>query len=173
MKRNRLLYGLVALVSMLTGVLLFQMFNPEPSSPNADIELTAIPLTSLAGEASTIGDRRGQILVVNFWAPWCAPCRREIPTLVRLSQSYASRNVSILGIALDGADAVHRFADEYKIDYPLFLAGNQITMYNAAFGNPSGSLPFTAIVDREQRIVFQHNGVVTEEQLHQQLEKLL
>ena len=174
MKRTILLPGLVALISMLAGVLIFQFFNSDSNStPKASVELTAIPLTNIAGEQSMVGDWRGQILVVNFWAPWCLPCRREIPTLIQLNQSYSSQSVSILGIALDSEDAVRRFADEYQINYPLFLAGNRISMYNAAFGNPSGSLPFTAIVDRQQRIVFRHNGEVSETQLRNQLEKLL
>ncbi len=120
-----------------------------------------------------VGDWRGQILVVNFWAPWCLPCRREIPTLIQLNQSYSSQNISFLGIALDSEDSVRRFADEFQINYPMFLAGNRISMYNAAFGNPSGSLPFTVIVDRQLRIVFRHNGEVSETQLRNQLDKLL
>ena len=173
MRRDIFLPGLVALISMLAGVLIFQFFNSDSSpSPKDSIELTAIPLTSLADEHSVVGDWQGKILVVNFWAPWCLPCRREIPTLIQLKQSHGA-SVSILGIALDGEDAVRRFAEEYQINYPLFLAGNRTAMYNAAFGNPSGSLPFTAIIDQQQRIVFRHNGEVSETQLRNQLEKLL
>ena len=174
MKRDKLIVSVVALVSLLTGILIFQLFNSDSTPPPKDsLELTAIPLTSLTAEQSTIGDLRGQILVVNFWAPWCLPCRREIPTLIQLNQSHSSQNVAILGIALDSEDAVSRFAEEYKIDYPLFLAGNRISMYNAAFGNPSGSLPFTAIIDQQQRIVFRHNGEVSGTQLRDELQKLL
>ena len=174
MKRDKLVVGVVALVSLLTGILIFQLYNSDSAPPSKDsVELTAIPLTSLTAEQSTIGDLSGRILVVNFWAPWCLPCRREIPTLIELNQSHGSRNVAILGIALDTEEAVSRFAQEYEINYPLFLAGNRISMYNAAFGNPSGSLPFTAIIDQQQRIVFRHNGEVSGTQLRSELEKLL
>ena len=66
-----------------------------------------------------------------------------------------------------------RFAAEYQISYPLFLSGNRSAMYNAAFDNPSGSLPYTALLSRDQNIVFQHNGELTAQQLRAQLDALL
>ncbi|NCF35161.1 MAG: redoxin domain-containing protein [Gammaproteobacteria bacterium] len=118
-------------------------------------------------------DWQRQLLVVNFWAPWCAPCRREIPALIQVQEEYRSRGVAILGIAFDNEPQVRRFADEYNINYPLFLSSNRAAMYNAALGNPSGSLPFTALLDRELRIIYRHNGELTLDELRAQLEQHL
>ena len=79
----------------------------------------------------------------------------------------------VLGIAFDNAEQVARFAADYAIDYPLFLTENRSAMYNVALDNPSGSLPYTALLDRDLRIVYQHNGELTAEKLRQELEKLL
>ena len=176
--KQTLILGAVALVSMLAGILLFQIWVSDdrvqtaPAVVDSQPELSAIPLTDLNGVESQFANWQGDILIVNFWAPWCAPCRREIPALIELQKNHAERGIKILGIALDGKDPVIQFAGEYQINYPLFLAGNRIAMYNAAFGNPSGSLPFTVILDRNLGIRFQHNGEVTREQLLAELDQI-
>ena len=176
--RNRLLLGAIALIALLTGAGLFKLMQPLPTQPAPasaapSIELHSIPLTGLDGRETLLKDWNGEILVVNFWAPWCAPCRREIPTLIEIQRDYATRGVRVLGIAFDTEEQVRRFAEEYGIDYPLFVTGNRSAMYNIAFDNPSGSLPYTALLGRDQRILFQHNGELTSQQLREQLEALL
>ena len=175
MKRDHLLLGAIALGSMLAGVLLFKYLQPLPAHPPSatNVELHSIPLTDIDGRQTLLKDWAGEILVVNFWAPWCAPCRREIPALIEIEREYRARGVRVLGIAFDGEEQVRRFAEEYQISYPLFLTGNRSAMYNAAFDNPSGSLPYTALLSRDQKIVFQHNGELTAQQLRAQLEALL
>ena len=79
----------------------------------------------------------------------------------------------LLGLAFDGEAAVRDFAAEYGINYPLLLVGARSAMYNAALVNPSGALPYTALLDRELQIRFRHNGEVTLEQLETALEPLL
>ena len=178
MKSSPLLLAAVALVSMLGGVLLFQLLDPGDATPPAAVEkkpleLHSIPLSDLDGNESRIEDWHERILVVNFWAPWCAPCRREIPALIEVNREYAGRGVRVLGISFDGEQQVRSFAAEYGIDYPLFLTGNRGAMYNAALENPSGSLPYTALIDPDLRIVYQHNGELTADKLRAELDKLL
>jgi len=177
-KHNGFGLAAIALVSMLAGVLMFNLLqsdSPTTKSVNTEVpmELHSIPLFDLSGQQTSIGDWEGEILIVNFWAPWCAPCRREVPSLIKIHREYAQQGVHVLGIAFDSEPQVSRFAADYQINYPLFLGGNRTAMYNAAFGNPSGSLPFTALLDRNQRIVFQHNGELSSAQLREQLEALL
>jgi thiol-disulfide isomerase/thioredoxin len=173
--RNSLLLISVALLSMLAGMGIFRFFveaeQPAASTAPSNIALAAIPLTGLDGSSQTIADLDSDILVVNFWAPWCAPCRREIPSLIEFQKLQDNNRVQVIGIALDGKEPVQRFIEEYQINYPNFLAGNRIPMYNAAFGNPSGSLPFTVILNQQREITFQHNGVVSLQQLLEQIEK--
>jgi thiol-disulfide isomerase/thioredoxin len=162
---------------LLAGLALFKLIEPGSTNTSApattDIELNSIPLNELDGRQTLVSDWDDKVLVVNFWAPWCAPCRREIPALLEIQQEFAARGARILGIAFDGEEQVRRFVAEYAIDYPIFLAGSRSAMYNAAFSNPSGSLPFTALLDSERRIVYSHNGELTAQQLREQLEALL
>lgn len=178
MKRKNGLVIVVALLSMIGGAALFQLLQPPApalpvASAPAPVELHAVPLTDLAQLETVFGDWRGEVLLVNFWAPWCAPCRREIPSLLQVRREYAARGLEVLGIAFDGEAQVRRFAEEYSIDYPLFLVRDRAAMYNAAFGNLSGSLPFTALVDRNLRIVYRHNGEMTLQALRALLDDYL
>ena len=176
MTRNHLLLAAVGLVSLLAGLALFKLLEPGrdvPTAGSADIALHSIPLDKLDGETSLLSDWDERLLVVNFWAPWCAPCRREIPALIEIQREFESRGVRVLGIAFDGEEQVRRFVTEYGIDYPVFLAGTRSAMYNAALDNPSGSLPYTALLDGERLIAWRHNGEVSAQQLRERLEALL
>ncbi len=183
MNKKTLLLTLVSLGSLLAGVGLFYLSSPDtrvsttelhttPAKKSAGISLKAIPLTDLNGNQKLLGNWQEPILVVNFWAPWCAPCREEIPALIALQNEFQGQ-VQVIGLALDGEENVRSFESEYGMNYPSFLAGNQIPMYNAAFTNKSGSLPFTAIINQRRKIHYSHTGKITLDQLRAELAPLL
>ena len=175
---------LISLGSLIAGAGLFYLSTPDTrittvetnlstsEKPSTEISLEAIPLTDLDGNQKLLGNWNQPVLVVNFWAPWCAPCRKEIPALIALQTEFAEQ-VQVIGLALDGEDNVRNFESEYGMNYPSFLAGNHIPMYNAVFTNKSGSLPFTAIIDQQRKIHYTHTGEVSLEQLRLQLKPLL
>ena len=174
----------LGLVSVIGGIALFQLSGPRLNPPEIQLappaqvqsgtqaSLESIPLIDLQGRSQTLGSWKQPVLVVNFWAPWCAPCRREVPDLIALQQEYGDR-IQVLGLALDSVENIESFIDEYQMNYPSFLANQHIAMYSAVFGNKSGTLPFTAIIDRNRKIRFTHSGIISLRTLRQQVSKLL
>ncbi|HJP36031.1 MAG TPA: TlpA disulfide reductase family protein [Gammaproteobacteria bacterium] len=126
-------------------------------------ELDSRPLThwsfdDLSGRERHMSEWAGDLVVVNFWATWCAPCRKEIPGFITLQERYAGERVQFVGIALDQLDAVRGYAEEEGINYPLLIGEEAVFQYMRALGNTIGALPFSAIIGRDGRVLTTHQG---------------
>jgi len=107
----------------------------------------------------------GKVVLVNFWATWCPPCRREIPLLKTLSAAWAGRDLKVIGIAVDYRDKVQDFAGQYKIDYPLLVGEQDALDVAAKFGMDSPAFPFTVFTDRRGEVVALFVGELHQPQL--------
>jgi thiol-disulfide isomerase/thioredoxin len=129
-------------------------------------------LPDLAGAAQPLRQWRGKVLVVNFWAPWCPPCRAEIPDFVRLQHDYGGRGVQFVGIALDREDRVRDFVAAVGVDYPILL-GSAVPDLGRAAGNRNGGLPYTLVLDRRGRIAASLSGGIERSRLEAVIRPLL
>jgi thiol-disulfide isomerase/thioredoxin len=128
-------------------------------------------LSSQNGKVIELAKLKGKIVLLNFWATWCPPCRAEIPDFIDVYSTYKSKGFEIVGIALDeeGWDKVAPFMKEAKINYPIVLGSRDITQ---AYGGIDG-IPTTFIVDRDGNIVGQQVGILTKSALIKVLKKYL
>jgi thiol-disulfide isomerase/thioredoxin len=114
---------------------------------------------------------KGKVVVVNFWATWCGPCKAEIPDLVALQTQYKD-DLVVLGISVDDkAEDMKPYAAEYKINYPL-LVGNGRQDVQDAFG-PLYGVPVSVIVGRDGKIAKKHSGIASREQFEAEIQSLL
>jgi cytochrome c biogenesis protein CcmG/thiol:disulfide interchange protein DsbE len=122
--------------------------NPEPAPD--------FKLTGLDGKSVTLAGSRGKVILLNFWATWCGPCRAEIPDLVQLQNKYKDR-LQILGLVVDDddQDLIKEFAKEFRVNYPVAIATNEIRLQYG--GIPA--LPTSFLLDAEGRIVQKHEGL--------------
>ncbi len=111
------------------------------------------------GRTIRLSDCRGQVVVLNFWATWCPPCRVEIPWFVEFQRAYRDRGFTVIGVSLDegGWDPVRPFLARHKVNYPVAIGGEDVTR---SYGGVE-SLPTTLIVDRQGRIAATHVGLVS------------
>ena len=107
----------------------------------------------------------GKVVVMNFWATWCAPCREEMPMLNQYADRYGAAPLAVVGVAIDEKVAVRNFVQQFNIRYPVLLADSGALNLMRAAGNQLGGLPFTLILDKNGNIVARLSGKISEAQL--------
>lgn len=134
------------------GIAWWRLRPTDPSDLAVSL-LFAQSLPDATGRTLALSGFAGKPLLLNFWATWCPPCIEEMPELSDLHRDLSVRGLQTLGIAIDSAAKVAEFAAKRPVSYPLAVAGMGGTELVRQFGNPTGALPFTVIVDRRGRIV--------------------
>lgn len=159
----------VALLAALAGTALWlgeRSTLPTPKAPEAiaPTALYAATFRDGAGQSQSLGQYQGRLLVLNFWATWCAPCREEMPAFSRLSQRWAGRGVQFVGLSSEAPEVVARFAREVPVAYPLWT-GDEADPLGRRLGNRLGVLPYTAILDPSGKVLEVRVGPYTEAEL--------
>ena len=113
----------------------------------------AFSLPDLDGKERAISKWDGEVVLLNFWASWCPPCRREIPAFIDAQEEFGDEGLQIVGVAIDNRQAVVDFIDPMGVNYPILLGGEEGIGLAEAYGNRMGTLPYTVLIDRDGRIV--------------------
>lgn len=100
----------------------------------------------------------GHVIMLNFWATWCPPCRKEIPGFVDLYHTYHDQGLVVVGIAIDELEDVRRFLIDLSVDYPNLIGEDVATKLAIHYGNRAGGLPYTVFIDRKGKVVSTHLG---------------
>lgn len=144
--------------------------QPKPTPAPTEAVLA---LPDLTGADQSLAALRGRVVVLNFWATWCEPCKKEMPDLSAIQNDYAALGVQVIGAAGDEAgDAakVLKFTREFKVNFPVWLGASTADMESFGVGTV---LPATVIIDRDGKIVWREIGVIKPAELRKELDKLL
>ena len=157
------LLGLLIIVALTLLILRVQRPSPENPQPKANqfksqegYMAPRFSLRNLKGNMEGLDDHLGKVIVVNFWATWCVPCVKEMPSFESLYRRYRSQGLTLLAVSLDKGDStkVQEFADKYKLSFPILLDTEGVAekLY------PSFSIPFTYVIDKQGRVVARVDG---------------
>lgn len=152
----------------------FERLESDPWAPDrAAVPAAELRWTDLGGHPVGLDSYRGRVVVLNFWATWCAPCRKEMPDLVRIQNRYGIYGVQVVAASADpplAADAVAEFAVKHKLNFPVLLGADTAQMQSLGAGV---ALPATIVLDREGRVVERISGVFDRGRLESLLDRLV
>jgi thiol-disulfide isomerase/thioredoxin len=158
------------------GFAIFHLFlntQVEDGAQQSTAPLFAASFPNELGETKSLSAYQGKIVVLNFWATWCEPCREEMPELSALHESYADKNVVVLGVAIDEVSAISEFSKETKVSYPLFAADMAGMEIASNLGNNKGVLPYTVIIKADGTVHKTFFGRISKSLLEKSLSTIL
>ena len=158
--------------SVISAAILALWFSFSPASVAQ--EKTAAPqltVKDLNGRIVRLGDYHGKVVLINFWATWCPPCRAEMPDLIKLQREYAKDGLQIIGITYppEQKGRVRRFASSLKVNYPIVLGTREI---KTRFSSDE-TLPLTVVIDRDGKVSEIISGILLREEFDEKIKPLL
>lgn len=168
--RSRWLPWVVGLIAVMLGLAAALQRFGTSAADAAAAGLFERTFDDADGRPQPMKQWQGGLLVVNFWATWCAPCVEEMPELQRIHQEFSNRGVTVVGLGIDSPSAIRRFRDEHGLGLPLLVAGAGGSELVRELGNPSGALPYTVLIGRDGRVEQARLGRIREAELRSWLE---
>ena len=141
-----------------------------PSAPADPVAaLLGQSMNDAAGKPQSLAQWKGKPLLVNFWAPWCGPCVKEMPELSALAGELKAKNVNVVGIGIDTPTNIAEFTGKYKIAYPIYIGGMDATDLSRQLGNPNGGLPYTVLIGADGKVLKTYLGTLKFDELRRDL----
>jgi len=174
---KRVVFPISAIVLFITVAVVTVYFLSGQITENDEnnvstAELFAMTLPDENGQQQAMSQWKDKVIVLNFWATWCPPCREEMPELSALNTEWQDKNVIVLGIALDEISLIKKFDEENNISYPLLAAEEDGANLAFNLGNNKSALPFTVIIKADGTIANTYFGRISKVLLEETLVKL-
>lgn len=172
MARYKIALSALALLAVIGGLLAYRWVHTASAQTDPS-ELLNASFSDVDGQPYALNQWQGDVLVLNFWATWCPPCRQEIPEFIELQRALGDKGLQFVGIAIDEAGAVKDYIAAVGINYPILIGEEEGNALAGRLGNYFNALPFSAVFDRNGQLVHTHPGLFSKEQIAEVIKPLL
>jgi thiol-disulfide isomerase/thioredoxin len=166
-RREAVVLGAVGGVALAAGALVGALSVQSTSGAG---KLLSATFPDLSGRTRRLADWQGRVVLFNFWATWCAPCREEMPLLDAAGKKFG---FPVVGIGIDTAPKIQAFAAKIGVRYEMLVGGAEAIPLMKDLGNSTGGLPFSLILDRSGRVAFRKLGALSVSELEGIVARLL
>ena len=172
MRRHAVALALVCVVAAAAGFGAYRMWQARSAAEAAAMR-PDLQFRGLDGQSHRLSEWDGKLVLLNFWATWCTPCLKEIPLLVEAQRRHGPRGFQIIGIAMDDAEPVSRFAERLHMNYPIMVGQAEIAAAMDQLGDQLGAFPFSVLIAPDGRILDRASGDLSAEELQVWLDRYL
>ena len=171
---------IVSIIVICVLILSWLFFNPQDKPDQAEtinkshtLKRQDFTLPDLQGQSQAFSQWNDKVVLLNFWATWCPPCRREIPDFIEVYEQYKDKEFIVIGIGIDDEERIADFVKQLKVSYPILVGGQTAMQVSYLYGNRSGALPYSILIDKNGIIRFRAGGLISKKKLLSQIKPLL
>lgn len=168
---------LIAFSMLISLWLIFKMNNNDSRLPSdvtqSSLKQIDFTLPDLHGKQQSFSQWNGKVILLNFWATWCPPCRREMPDFIEVYNQYKDKNFVVVGVGVDNEQLIADFVKHLDVNYPILVGGRSAMQVSHQYGNHQGALPYSIIIDKQGFIRYRAGGLISKNQLLSQITPLL
>lgn len=158
-----MLIVITAAIALAAGISVKYLSAPvRDAGPSAMVDFS---LPDLSGKQRSISEWQGKILIINFWATWCPPCRKEIPEFIALQEEYADKGLQFIGIAIEEQEPVSEYLKTLTMNYPILIGEDNGIALSQQLGNIINAVPFTIVVNPQGQIIHRQPGEFSREKI--------
>ncbi len=173
--KNLIISIICICVLILSWLLFYPQDKPEQTeavSKSHTLKRQDFTLPDLQGQSQAFSQWNDKVVLLNFWATWCPPCRREMPEFIEVYEQYKDQDFVVIGVGIDDEKRIADFVKQLEVSYPILVGGQTAMQVSRLYGNRSGALPYSILIDKNGIIRFRAGGLISKKKLLEVLTKL-